>query len=264
MFIKIKKPPAKKSPEAQVSELPSRGHPDEVDAAIDPEAVDVQAARKEEADVDPVAERVDIRTPDVNVLEEPFAGGQEVADDRVDHHASFGRFLLVGEQRLLLVPGLAGRIRDGGLTDQMPCRLAVILRERLLVVPGILVAVEELALYFAADLDDRHREDDNEDVGVLALAEFSFCERDLSKCRELRSRWLHAEVPDRFLDAEEVLAHDFMGKFLYGIYHYTPPVFFWIYRKSVRRSFAHFKELLYTPITPNCHKKSRRLRVIEL
>jgi len=89
-------------------ELPSRGQTDAVVVESAPAAADAQATRSEAANVDPAAARDDIRTTDIDVLEQPFASGQEVADDRVDHYPGGRRLLILGEKSLLLVPGLAG------------------------------------------------------------------------------------------------------------------------------------------------------------
>ena len=70
--------------------------------------VDEEPVRNEEADVDAAANRSHRGCTDVDVLEQPFASCQEMADDCVDHHLSARRLLFVGEQRLLFRP----RLRD--------------------------------------------------------------------------------------------------------------------------------------------------------
>ena len=134
-----------------------------------------------------------------------------MADDRVDHHLSLRRFLVFREERLLFVPRLVRRVGDRDLADQLPTDLTLVLRERLLVVPGVVVAVEELALDLAANVEDRHREHGDENVRVLAGRELFLGERNLGEIGELLLRGVNPEVLDRFLDAEEVLAHDGAG-----------------------------------------------------
>jgi len=76
------------------------------------------------------------------------------------------------------------------------------------------VAVEELALDLATDVEDRHREDGDEDVGVLAGLQRLLGKRNFGQGGGLRSRGVDPEVLDRLLDAEEVPAHDLAGALL--------------------------------------------------
>jgi len=137
-----------------------------------------------------------------------------VADDRVDHHLCRGRLLALVEQTLLSVPGLRGRVEHRGLTDQAPSGLTPVLGEGLFFVTGVRVIVEELALDLATDIEDRHREHGDEDVGVLHGLQHFLGERNLGQGGGLGSRGVDPEVLDRFLDTEEVPAHDLAGTLL--------------------------------------------------
>lgn len=224
----MKEPPAKKiRAEAQGfkrdkpsrdqgSLLPGSGHPEAAAADAAPVVADEQTLGTEEAHVDAVAVRDEIRTADVDVLEQTLASDEEVADDRVDHHLSLRRFLVFREERLLFVPRLVRRVGDRDLADQLPTDLAPVLRERLLVVPSIVVAVEELALDLATNVEDRHREHGDEHVGVLGSRKGLLGVRDLGEKSELLPRGVDPEVLDRFLDAEEVPSHDLAGAHLRG------------------------------------------------
>jgi hypothetical protein len=64
--------------------LPGRGHTEATVAANVPVAANAEAERVEVPDADPAAVRDHIRTPNVNVFEEPFPGNEEMADDCVD------------------------------------------------------------------------------------------------------------------------------------------------------------------------------------
>jgi len=139
-----------------------------------------------------------------------------MADDGVDHHPGSRRLVVLSEEGLLLVPGLAGRVVDRGLADQMPPCLPAILGKRLLVVPVLVVEQALIAGNLATDLENREREDGGEDVRVLALLEHRLGERDFGKGGGLLPRWIDPEVPDRFLDAEVVTAHDLAGALLAG------------------------------------------------
>ncbi len=98
----------------------------------------------------------------------------------------------------------------------MPTDFTAILGKGLLVVPGVLVAAEELVLDFVTDVEDRHREDGNKNVGVLGGTKHLLGERNLGQGDGLRSSGIDPEVLDRFLDTEEVPAHDLAGAVLRG------------------------------------------------
>lgn len=216
----------KNSPKAQVvkrnkflrsqgSELPSRGQTEVAEAVIDPVAADdAQAIRIEVADEDPVAVRIDIQTANVDPFEEPLTGGQKVADDGVDHHPGSRRLLVLSKKSLLLVPGLAGRIVDRGLANQVPLRFSAILGEGLPVIPVLIVEQALVAGNLAVDLENRERKDGDEDVRVLALLECRLGERNFGKSGELLLRGIDPEVLDCFLDAEVVAAHDLAAALL--------------------------------------------------
>ena len=108
-----------------------------------------------------------------------------MADDGVDHHPGSRRLIVLGEKGLLFVPGLAGRVVDWGLADQVPLRLSAILGEGFPVVPVLIVEQALAAGDLAADLEDRKREDGDENVCVLALLERRFGERDFGESGEL-------------------------------------------------------------------------------
>ena len=175
-----------------------------------PVEVDEQADGIEIADDDMEAIRTHIRAANVDLLKQPFASREEVADHCIDHHPRLRSFFVFGEQCLLVRPCLAGRVRDRCLSDELPLDLSAVFGEGLLVVP-ILAVKKTFALNLAADLEDREREHRNENMGVFALFEDRFGEGNLRKSGQLLSRGVHSEVLDRFLYAEHVPAHNLTG-----------------------------------------------------
>ena len=173
--------------------------------AVDvPVVADVETMSIEAAEVDARATGVQVGTTHVEVREEPFASGEEVADSRIDHYVGLRGLLILGEKRLLLIPCLAGGVGDWRLADEVPGDQTAQLGEGLaVVVPGVLVAAEQAAIDLSPDLEDREREGPHEKVCVLALAQDRLTEADLAECRELGLLGLEAEVPDCLLDAEE-------------------------------------------------------------
>ncbi len=187
----------------QGSLLPGPGQTDVAVPIVVPAADDVEPAGMEAAHAHASAIRVEVRTSDVGVLEQPNAFGEEIADDGVDQHTSCWCFLVAVEKRLLFIPRLRCRVVDRSLADQMPSDLALVLGERLLVVPCILVGVEELVLDPATEFADRQREGHNKDVCVLAGQEDFLGERHIGEIRELLLRGVDPEVLDRLFDAED-------------------------------------------------------------
>lgn len=173
-------------------------------------AADGQTLGTEVADVDAVTVRVEIRTADVELLEEPFAGCQIVADDRVDHHLRFRRFLVFRQERLLLGPVLARRVLDRGLPDQLPADRALVHGERFLVIPVLRIeqGLVGMLLGDAANVEDRQAGNSDEDVRVFARDQHIFAPRDVPEIGEVALRQCYSEVLHRFLDAEHVAAHD--------------------------------------------------------
>jgi len=72
--------------------------------------VDAGAALVEVADADAVTVRIDGTGADVDFLEQALAGGEVVADDRVDHDLLRRRLFVLAEKGLLFVPVLRGRV----------------------------------------------------------------------------------------------------------------------------------------------------------
>src|ERR1700722_17925401 len=93
----------------------------------------------------------------------------------------------------------------------MPVHIAVFLCERLLVVP-VLDVEQALTLAHATDVDDRHREDRDEHVRVLATHQHFFAKGDLRELEE--SPWTNRptahkiEILASLFEAEEIFTHD--------------------------------------------------------
>lgn len=118
----------------------------------------------EAADVDSTPVRK-VRAPNVHVLEEAFAGCEEVTNDRVGHDASGGNLFVFRKKRPLLHPRHVEGILERSLAHKLPVRFPLRCRERLLVVPGVFVTAEEFFGNTVANLDERDREDRDEHVG---------------------------------------------------------------------------------------------------
>lgn len=197
--------------------LPGSRQADVGDAAVIPAEADVEPDGIEAADVDTGTARVEIHATNVDVLEQSLPGGEEVADHGVDHDPSGRRLLVFREECLLLVPRLRRRVGDRRLANEVPADLALVLGERLSVVP-VLVVEQGLAglLGDATNVQDREREHRNENVRVLHGHERLFGERYLGEVRELLLRRADPEVLNCFLDAKAVLPHDLAGALLGG------------------------------------------------
>lgn len=223
----MKEPPRKNFAEAQVfkrcklsrvqgSLLPGTRQAEEVNAEVVVPAVDVETPGNEVADVDTVTARAEIDATNVDLLEQTFSSGEEVTNHGVNHNPSSRRFLIFREESLLIVPCLRCRVGDGFLADQLPADFTLVLGERLLVVPVLRVKQGLIGLLLddATDVEDRQREYSDENVRVLAGRKHFLAERNFGQVGELLLRGVNPEVFDRFLDAEEVLAHDLAGELL--------------------------------------------------
>src|ERR1035437_1847697 len=193
------------------SEFPSNRQPDATVAVVADPAVDVETAGIEDANDDTVNVQVERGRANVDALEQSFAGCEEVADDGVDHHLRRGRLLVLREECLLFAPGLSGRVIDRSLPNELPTDVALVLGEDLLVVPVLGV---ELVRRLTSNVENRHREHSDEDVGVLARGENFLTPRHFSEVSELLLRRVNSEVQNGFLDAEEIPAHDLAGTLL--------------------------------------------------
>ena len=78
---------------------------------------------------------VEIDAANVDLLEQTLLSGEKVADHGVNHDPSSRRFLVFREECLLIAPRLRGRVGDRFLADQLPADFALVLGERLLVIP---------------------------------------------------------------------------------------------------------------------------------
>ncbi len=223
----MKEPPRKNFAEAQVfkrcklsrvqgSLLPGTRQGDTVNAVVVVPAVDKETLGVEAADVDTVTVRVEIDATNVDLLEQTFSSGKEVTDHGVNHNPSSRRFLVFREEGLLIVPCLRGRVGDGFLADQLPADFTLVLGERFFVVPVLRVkqGLVGLLLDDATDVEDRQREYGDENVRVLTGREHFLAERNFGQVGELLLRGVNPEVFDRFLDAEEVLAHNLASELL--------------------------------------------------
>ena len=148
--------------------LPGRRQPEVAVTVVIRAEADAETPRSEVADADAEAVRVDIRTTNVNVFKQPLASSEEVSNDGVNHHLGLGRFLIFRKERLLIVPRFVRRVGDGFLSNQFPTDHALIFRELLVVIPGILVAVKDRLVDLATDVEDGQLEDGDEDMRVFA------------------------------------------------------------------------------------------------
>jgi len=198
------------------SELPGHGQTDMAVAAVVPAAVDAETIRTEVAEINAIAVRGEITAAHIDVLEQPFAGGQKVSDHGIDHFLSGGRVFVLAEQRLLFVPGLASGIGHLVLANQEPTDLAGLLGELLVVVP--VLAVEDLALAgdLAPNVDDRQSEIGHQDMGVFVGPQYVFGERNVAQGLELLVSRGEAEALNAFFDTDHVPAHDLTGELLAG------------------------------------------------
>ncbi len=123
------------SPQEFKALLPGRRDTDTVVAINVIPAVDIETKGIEEADIDTTTARAEINATNIDLLEQSLADGEEVADHGVNHDPSSRCFLVFREECLLIVPGLRGRVGDRFLADQNPADFALVLGERLLVIP---------------------------------------------------------------------------------------------------------------------------------
>ena len=194
-------------------ELPCRRQPDVAVPAVVPVVDDVETAGVEVADADPVAARVDIRATHVDVLEESLARGLEVADDRVDHHPSQRRLVMLAQEGLLLVPRLGRGLLDGRLAHEAPTGVVDLLGERLALVP---VLVVEEVVRLVAHTHERRAPEGDQHVRVLTRTKRRLRERDHGEGRDQLRRRLHVEVLRHLLEAEHVAPHDGAGTVVVG------------------------------------------------
>jgi len=195
-------------------QLPGRRQPEGAETDAIRVVVDAETPRIEEADDDAVAVRAEIDTTDINIFEQPFPSSEEMANDGVNHRLSLQRFLIFREEHLLIVPRFVRRVGDWLFTNQSPTDLAFVFRELLVVIPGILVAVEDRLIDLATDIENRKLEDRNENVSIRALCEDFFAPRNFGQVGNLFFRGFDPEEFDRFLDTEKVPAHDPASFFL--------------------------------------------------
>lgn len=158
-------------------------------------------------DAHAAAARAHVVRPDVDPFEQTLTRRGEDQHDGVDHPAGRRHFVLLTEERLLLVPRLDRRVRDRGLPDQSPGHLLGEFGEVLGVVPRVLVRVEQAALHAPAHVDHAEADVGDEHVRVAAGAEGRLVERDVRE-RRLRLETDETEGLGDLGDAEEVVAHD--------------------------------------------------------
>ena len=136
-------------------------------AEVVPVVADVETLGAEAADVDAIADRVKIGTPDVDILKEPDAADLEVDRDEPAHFGRARDALDTGEELVLLAPVLAGRLRHWILADHEPARAGLVLaRELLLGIPAARLRVEEAAVEHA-DVEEVDRIGRRRDDGVV-------------------------------------------------------------------------------------------------
>jgi len=138
----------------QGSLLPGSRQPDAAVAAAVAPVADDQTLGTEDADVDTATARVETRRPNVNARKQVG-----VPDGLVGRHApgdfsDVGRHLRLGQQGLLLVPVLRGRLRDRLLAKHDPAGFDLVdLCELLLGIPAAFLRVE-VVLLEAANLEE--------------------------------------------------------------------------------------------------------------
>ncbi len=184
-----------------------------IGATIPAAVVDIETTDAEAADADTVAVRANAGRANVDLLEQPFAGGKEMADDGVDQNLGGRNLVVLAEQCLLVRPVFRSGVVDRGLADQLPRNLSTFAGERLFVVP-FLVVEQPFALHFLSGSSNGEREHGDEHVSVLALLERGLGKRNLRQVGELPTSRVGAEVPDGLFDTKEVLAHDLTGTLL--------------------------------------------------
>ena len=201
----------------QESLLPGSRQPDDVMAVDVVPVADEQTLGNEEADVDAVTDRDASARAHILLLEQTLPSVEEVSNDRIDHDICFRDLIDLGiEEILLLLPRLRLGIGNRRFADEVPFERTGRITHLVVVIPVLLVEHAMLGRKLHArglrpHADDRGRDIGDEDVAILALGEHFLGERNLGHVGELPFREGDAKVLLGFLDAEEVLAHDFAG-----------------------------------------------------
>ncbi len=167
----------------------------------------------EVADVDTVTVRGHVADPRVDVRQELQTRRQEGQDDRVDEHAGRRGLVVLAEQGLLFLPRLGRRVRHDVLADEMPARLSLVLGERLVAIPGVVLGVEQM-LGALPEAHHGHREHGDQDVGVLARLEHGVAERDFLENLEVGLGRRDLQILDGLVDPDVVGAQDGTGRLL--------------------------------------------------
>ncbi len=178
---KKKEPPQKIFAEAQVfkrdkpsrdqgSLLPGSGHPEAAEAEVVPVVADVQTPGIEAAHVDAVAARAETRRADVDAREQVGVANGLVGRHAPHHLGGVRGHLVVGQQSLLFVPVLRGRLRDRLLAKHDPASFGlVVLGERLLSIPAAFLRAE-VVLLEDANLEEGHGAVGSGDQHVAVVA----------------------------------------------------------------------------------------------
>lgn len=108
-----------------------------------PIAVDVEPDGSEAADADTETARGETGCPNVNAFEESNTTNLEIGRDEPTHLGGVRHALDVGQKLVLLVPRLAGRVRNRRLLDQEPAEGRLVLADGLLIgIPPTRLRVE--------------------------------------------------------------------------------------------------------------------------
>jgi len=121
------------SPSRDQESLPGSRQPDVVVAAVAPIVADAEPVGIEVADVDTVTARVETGRPNVNAFEESDTTNLEIGRDEPAHLGGVRHLLECREKLVLLVPRLAGRVRNRRLLDQEPPEGRLVLAGELLI-----------------------------------------------------------------------------------------------------------------------------------
>ena len=230
IIIKKNEPPQKNFAEAQVfkrdkpsrdqESLPGSRQPDAVVAAVTPIAADDEPVGSEVADVDTVPARVETGRPNVNAFEEPDTTDLEIGRDEPTHLGGVRHLLERGEKLVLLVPRLAGRVRNRRLLDQEPAEGRLVLAGELLVgIPPTRLRVEVGGLDLP-NVERGHRRGRRRHDGVavfLAPLEHVLRRQTFGECRDLLGGVNDARASLRdFLRRDEIRAEDGLRQTVVG------------------------------------------------
>ncbi len=206
----------------QESLLPGSRQADAAIAVVVAPVDDSETKGIEAADADAATVRVETGRPNVNAFEESDTTNLKVGRDEPTHLGGVRYLLERGEKLVLLVPRLAGRVRNRRLLDQKPSEGRLVLAGELLIgIPPTRLRVEVRGLDIP-NVERGHRRGRCRHDGVtvfLAPLEHILRRQTFGECRDLFGGVNDARTSlADFLRRDEIRAEDGLRQTVVGLF----------------------------------------------